>query len=143
MSWIPIRTAIKTKLDTLVGPGLLIGMVDDKFHNKISSYPAVMFEPSSDPGEFFTNSENMHVYTYEFVVVQEFESNGMGRDEAIRILGNAVDAVVNAFDNYQQLGGACDYTEAVTGEWFTANAGNGMALVARMTLRCHKLKAVT
>ena len=139
MSWIAIRTAIKTKLDTV--PGL--GMVDDKFHTDITSYPAVMFEPSADPSGFFTNTENKHVYTYEFFIVQEFESTGTGRDQAIRILGNAVDAVVDAFDSYQTLGGACDYTEAVTGDWFTANAANGMALVARMTLKCHKLKNVT
>lgn len=143
MSWITLRSAIKTKLDTLTGVGQPLGMVDDKFHTDITSYPAVMFEPSSDPNTFFTNSENKHVYTFEFFIVQEFESSGMGRDAAITILGNAVDAVVNAFDSYQTLGGACDYTEPVTGEWFTANAANGMALVARMTLKCHKLKTVT
>lgn len=139
MGWTTLRTVIKTKLDSLTG----LGMVDDKFHSNITSYPAVMFEPSVDPAQFFTNTENMHVYTYEMVVVQEFESTSTGRDEAIRILGNAVDTIVTGFDNYQTLGGNCEYTEPLVGEWFTANTGNGMAMCARLTLRCHKLISVT
>lgn len=143
MGWTSVRTAIKTKLDTLTGSGQLLGMVADEFTTNITSYPACMFEPSADPSAFFTNVENMHVYTYEIVILQETESLTIGRSEAIRKLGNAVDAVVAAFDNYQTLGGACDYTEAVTGEWFTANAGNGVLVGARITLKCHVLTTVS
>lgn len=143
MSWVTLRTTIKTKLDTLTGVGQPLGMVDDKFHNQVTSWPVCMFEPSSDPSGFFTNTENMHVYTFEMVVMQEMESTGTGRDEAIRILGGAVDSIVSAFDNYQTLGGACEFTEPVMGEWFTVNTGNGMAMCARITLKCHKLTSVT
>lgn len=139
MAWITLRTAIKTKLDTLTG----IGMVSDYFHSNITSYPAVMFEPSSDPSVAFTNTENEHVYVYEIIVIQEFESTGTGRSAAIRILGNAVDTVVTGFDNYQTLGGACEYTEATTAAWDTANTANGMVVFCRITLKCHKLIQVT
>lgn len=143
MSWTTLRSTIKTKLDTLTGSGQVLGMVDDKFHNQITAWPVCMFEPSADPSGFFTNTENMHIYTFEMVVMQEMESAGTGRDEAIRILAGAVDAIVSAFDNYQTLGGACEYTEPVTGEWFTVTTGSGMAMCSRITLKCHKLTSVT
>ena len=139
MSWITLRTAIKTKLDTLTG----LGQISDYFHSNITSYPAVMFEPSDDPSGFFTNTENEHVYTYDLFVIQECESTATGRQAAIRILGNAIDTVVNAFDSYQTLGGACEYTEPMVSSWNTANTANGIVVYGRITLKCHKLKTVT
>ena len=139
MSWVTLRTAIKTKLDTLSG----LGTISDYFHSNITSYPAVMFEPTDDPSVFFTNTENEHVYTYDIIIIQECESTGTGRQTAIRILGNAIDTVVNAFDSYQTLGGTCEYTEAMTSAWNTANTANGIVVYAKIVLKCHKLKTVT
>lgn len=139
MSWITLRTAIKTKLDTLSG----LGMIDDKYHDNITGYPAVMFEPGEDANHFYTNVENEHIYTFELFVVQEMESSSIGRDEAIRILGGAIDTVVNAFDSYQTIGGNCDWSEAAVTDTGESSIGSGMAKWARITLKCHKLKTVT
>ncbi len=134
-----MRTAISSRLTTISG----LGMTDNKYHHNFTGFPAVMFEPSSDPNTFYTHNENEHIYTFDLFVVQEMESTSTGRAEAIRLLGIAVDAVTDSFDSYQTLGGVCDFTEAIPAEWGTATIGDGMVMFAHLTLKCHKLKTVT
>ncbi len=139
MSWSTLSSTIKAKLQTISG----LGMVSDDYRVDITSYPAVLFQGSNDPSSFITNTENEHVYTFDLFIVQECESTGTGHSAALTIVYNAIDAVVNAFDSYQTLGGACEYTEAMTSVIDEINTSNGLMVFGRVTLKCHKLKTVT
>lgn len=135
--WHTLRPIIKAKLETIDD----FAFVDDKFTNDIAGYPCIMFEPADDPSEFSTNQTDLHQYTFNLYLLQEMES--IGRDEAIRILSQAVDAVTYAFLNDDSLGGACLYSKPIPSEWSEFTIGEGMVKSAKLSLKCFVLHQIS
>lgn len=135
--WHTLRPAILAQLTAITQ----FAFVDDKFTEDVTGYPAIMFEPSTDPSDFATNREDMHTYTFNIYILQEMEK--VGRDEAVRILASAVDAVTYSFLNDDTIGGACLFSKPVPSEWGEAITGHGMAKWAKLTLKCVVLHEIT
>lgn len=130
MSFNTLRTAISTKLNTVTQ----LAFVDDKHHTDMTGYPAATFEPVRLDNEFYTSSDNKRTYVFTVLIHQEI--NTIGRDEAVRILDGAVDAVKTAFDTDYTLGGAADYLDPITVDYTEYVEGNASTLVAILRLAC-------
>ena len=135
-----IRTAIKTKLNTLTGTGQPIAFVYPVHKAKIKGYPAITFEPSDMESDFATTVENQRVYIFRIAIHQEIEK--VGEEKSTDILTNAVDKVITAFDTDITLGGAVDFLNAVPVAWGEYKAGVGMVKIAEIVLRCNKIISV-
>lgn len=133
MGVITLRTAIKNKLDTVSQ----LQAVYDYFTSDVSGFPVAMFEPTQDPSKIATNRENEHAYTFDIFILQEIQN--IGRDEAIRILGGAVDAVVAAFDADPDLGANATMVEAAPTEWGEDSVGTGLVKWARVTITVYQI----
>jgi len=137
MSFNSIRTAISTKLNTVTQ----LAFVDDKHHTDMTGYPAATFEPVRLDNEFYTSSDNKRAYQFTILIHQEIDT--IGRDEAVRILDAAVDAVKSAFDTDYTLGGVVDYMEAITVDFSEYVEGNASTKVAILKLVCVSEEIVT
>lgn len=113
-----------TKLSTITQ----LAFVDDKHHTDITGYPAATFEPVRLENEFYTSSDNKRMYQFTILVHQEIDT--IGRDEAVRILNAAVDAIKSAFDTDYTLGGVVDYMDPITVEFTEYEEGNASVKVA-------------
>jgi len=113
-----VRTAIKAKLDTLTWTGKPFSIAYDYFTTKPASFPCVAFEPVDLVSSFNSTCENERTYSFEIVILQEMTEKP--RQDAIDIVLNAFNEVINAFDRDFELGGEVLKTEAVPwefGEW--------------------------
>ena len=71
------------------------------------------------------------------VIHQEMEN--AGREKALDILCETVDAVLSAFDEDYNLGGVVDFNLALpSGPWGEYTSGNGAVKYAILSLTCTK-----
>lgn len=132
MSFTTMRPEVKTKLDGITE----LATVYDYHAFNFSGFPAATFEPSGHEADFITVDDNVRTYGFEVIIWQEIEK--VGRDEAVRILAAAVDAVVTAFDGDYNLNGTADFCLAVPSVWGEATTGEGATLFATLNLQCRK-----
>jgi hypothetical protein len=131
------------KLNTLVSATLkeVVGYKIDPLEYEFAQFPVAEVIESGNDSDYYTNKENMRVYAFEVWIYQESENSGL--DSAYSTLRSAVDAIIDAFDNDQTLGGAVDWVEpAPAGFSDFPRRGKKMA-AAVVTLRCHKLKLLS
>jgi hypothetical protein len=131
--WHTIRPQIKAVLDTVTE----LAFVKASYTQDVTGFPAAMFEASSDSPSFETNREDVHVYAFDIIIIQEMEQ--LGRDEGERVLGAAVDAVTYAFLNNDTINGTCLWCEPIPSAWTSGAIGEGAVKWARLTLKCHVL----
>ena len=132
-----IRTAIRNKLETLVGEGKPLAFVYDIHTTKIDGYPSATFEPSDMESDFATTTENLRTYVFRIVIHQETEK--VGKSKALEILAHAVDETIKLFDNDITLGGAVSFLNAVPSAWGEYSEGVGQVKHAEIVLRCNKI----
>lgn len=130
--FIDLRAAIETKLNTVSN----LAEVKNVHTDKLDGFPAATFEPSGNEAELFTNTDNMRRYAFDIFIHQEMKV--AGRDKALDILCATVDAVLSAFDEDFNLGGACDFCFALPSSWAEYTGGNGAVKYAMLTLVCNK-----
>ncbi len=141
MSFVSLKTAILNKLNTLKGLGQPLNYVYDEHRTDFEGFPAATFEPSDLESDFETVTDNLRHYIFRIVIWQEAEKVGLG--QSIDILADAVDKVIDAFDQDYTLGGACDVVKAVPVEWGVVPAGNGIVRYAEIKLECIKSTSIT
>jgi len=134
-SFSTLHTAIKAKLDTLSGSGQPLAVVYGYHEASPSGYPAASVEMSTLGNDFFTTKDNLRAYAFDIFIYQEFST--IGRESAVGILMDVVDAVVAAFDGDFSLGGACDYCKPIPMQSGYAEGADGSILWAQMTLACY------
>lgn len=136
MSIVAIRTAIKSKLDSLSGDGNPLQDVRDEHCTGFNGYPAVTFEPSDVLNDFETNVENMRRYVFRIVVHQETEK--VTRSEALDILCGVVDTLMDEFDKDSSLSGVAIMSKAVPSVWGSYSEGAGVVLYSELKLEVLK-----
>lgn len=119
MGFTSIRAAINTKLLAITELAAVY-----RYHTfDMEKYPAATFEPSELASEFYTNSDDKNVYVFTIIIHQQIPPQG--RDESLRRLLVAVDAVKIALAADYNLGGVVDRsnTTAVTfGQYVEGNS---------------------
>lgn len=136
MSFQVIRPLILTKLQAISD----IQFATDSHTSKLTGFPAATFEPSGNENSFFTNAENQRRYTFDIVVHQEMSV--LGRDEAIRVLGEVCDAIITAFDEDYRLSNNVDFCLALPSAWGEYKSGSASIKYAMLTLTCVKTAIV-
>lgn len=127
-----LRAAIETKLNSISELSTVL-----RTHlGNMDGFPCATFEPSKNDSVLYTNTDNLRDYAFDIVIHQEMEN--AGRDKAIEILCIAVDAVLTAFDEDFNLGGACDFCLALPSAWGEYTGDNGAIKYAMLTLVCKK-----
>lgn len=134
MSYTSIRSAIETKLNTLTGSGKLAG-VYDSFEEKITGYPAVMFEPVGYESEMHSTTDNLRTYEFVLVFFTTFDKTKT-RSEALDILLPAVDDAIAILESDYTLGGVVDYINNTVGDVRVESSPSGAILFVEMRLRC-------
>lgn len=140
MSFISLKTAIKNKLDTLKGDDQPLVEVYDEHTTELAGFPCATFEPSDLESDFETTTQNFRRYIFRLVIHQEMGK--VGRGEAVRILAQAIDLIIDAFDQDYSLGGACNFcnaTPSMFGEYETAK---GIIKFAEIKLVCNKAVSI-
>lgn len=132
MTFQVIRPLILTKLSGISD----IQFADDKHSSNLTGFPAATFEPSGNENVYFTNAENQRKYAFDIIIHQEITK--AGRDEAIRILGETVDAVISAFDTDYRLSNNVDFCMALPSKWGEYVSGSATIKYAMLTLVCVK-----
>lgn len=130
MSFTTLRPVIKTKLDGIDE----LAYVNDFHTMETDGYPMATFEPSGHENSMISDSDNFRAHTFDIIVQQEMEN--IGRDEAVRILAAAVDAIITAFDEDLTLGGATQWCTPIPSAWGTTNV-EGAVMYATMQLVCN------
>lgn len=135
-----IRTAITTKLNTLVWAGKPLAVVYDYYPLGISGYPAVMFEPTGLDSSFMTTDENYRDYGFKIVLLQEF--NTIPRSTAMWIIIDAFDQIVYEFDKDFTLGWVIEMLDAVPWDVVTIDYENWVALAIEMKISCRVIRSI-
>ena len=108
-----VRTAIKNKLDELTGDGKVFVADYNYFTTKTTGFPCVMFEPSELSSVYEDTAYNYRSYTFNIVIVQEM--NKISRSDAMDILLNCFEKVIDAFDQDRTLSGVVEQVDATGG----------------------------
>lgn len=135
-----LRTAIKSKLDSLSGSGQVLTIAYDYHETAPAGFPAASFEPLGIQNQMFTTDDNLIGYSFEIVIQQEFSS--ITRSAAVGILCRALDSIIAAFNADSSLSGACNYTIPVNGSFGFFEGANGSILWTTLTLICFAEVAV-
>lgn len=98
-----IRSAIKTKLDTLKVVWKPLAFVYDYFTTKAEWYPVAMFEPVDLTSETDNTCENKRDYQFRIFVLQEMTIKT--REEAINLVLDSFQEIIDAFDKDWTLWG--------------------------------------
>lgn len=130
--FVTLKAAILAKLQTVS----VLQQVTDYYSSDIEGWPAAGFEVSGNSSVMFTNDDNLRGYGFKIIILQEMEE--AGRQKANDIICEALDAVLSAFDEDFNLGGACDYVLAAPSEVVDGTIGNGAIKLAMIKLTCMK-----
>lgn len=132
-----VRTAIKNKLDTLTGDGKVFVSDYNYFTTKTTGFPCVMFEPSELSSVYEDTAYNYRSYTFNIVIVQEM--NKISRSDAMDILLNCFEKVIDAFDQDRTLSGVVEQVDATSGTFGEIDMEKWPALYISTNLICRVL----
>ena len=121
--WNTLRTKILQKLAAQTGTGKPLVSVFDNHQDDFEGFPVATFEPTSKEEGFLSTAENVETYTFEIVVHQEMEKVGAG--EAIRIVGDCLDAIASDFRSDFTLGGLARLVRPTGADWGRYPTGQG------------------
>lgn len=136
-----LLTEVKTELETLKTSGVL-GDVKWYFTTNVTSYPCALFEPASNllSNSELTTCENERIYGVVIYLVYPHKENE--REDAVWIVSDAFDEVVELFDKNWTLNNKATRLEATQWVWTTIDWAKWQALVAEVNLKIHVLSYV-
>lgn len=138
-----IKTAIKAKLDTLLGSGLGEVIVDDfkvdPLQRDAGTYPLAVVGTPAITSLAETNRDNMRTYTYVITVVMKGENIATDHD-----VEDLLESIIDLFDNDPTLGGNCEGAVDPAGSDPQAYTTPDRTWIwFEVTLRCKALKVLT
>jgi hypothetical protein len=98
-SWEHIRNKVVSKLEAITQINEVLEFPSEEF----TKFPVAMLETVRNESDYETTTQNKRTYVFSIYILQDIESVEMKK--ARRIIQDAVDAVLDAFDNDQQLSG--------------------------------------
>lgn len=144
MSWVTIRAAIKTKLDTLVMSGTLGIVYNGELQQQnvdIPAWPAAELVRIDESSDYLTNREDLDTYNFAINLLLQFPDD---RTNTVEITMDAVlDTVKQTFLSDATLGGVLDARIepiAMVGSvitWFGKQVRKDQII-----LKCRKIKSM-
>ena len=132
-----VRSAIKSKLDWLTGEGKCFAWVSNVFTQDVSWFPFVMFEPVELQSEFADTANNYRDFIFNIVIVQEM--NQISRGDAMDIVLNCFEKMIDAFDQDFTLWGVVNQVDATQGNFGEIDLWKWPCLYLSSQLNCRVL----
>ena len=132
-----VRNAIKSKLEALTGEWQPFVQTSDYFTQKATGFPFVMFEPSEMSSVYEDTANNYRNFVFQIVIVQEM--NQISRGEALDILMNCFEQMIDAFDQDRTLWWIVQQVDATNGEFGEIDMEKWPCLYLSSKLNCRVL----
>lgn len=132
-----VRNAINTKLSSLTWEGKVFQAYSNFYTQKASWFPFVMFEPTEMSSEYEDTANNYRNFTFNVVIVQEM--NQITRGDAMDILLNCFEQMIDAFDTDWTLWGVVQQVDATDGEFGEIDMEVWPCLYLSSSLSCRVL----
>lgn len=132
-----VRNAIATKLSSLTWDNKVFVQYSNYFTQKATGFPFVMFEPASMSSVYEDTANNYRNFIFQIVIVQEM--NQISRGDAMDILLNAFEQMVDAFDQDWTLWWTVQMVEATNGEFGEIDMEKWPCLYLSSNLNCRVL----
>lgn len=118
-----IRQALKTSIEEVLGNK---AKVYSYYENKPEQYPCVIFDISSQQGDFLTDAENIHSITFQAILQVKF---GVLLDEesATNKVDELTDIITAQLESDWTLGNTVDYCTPVVGQREIVEIPDGIA----------------
>ncbi len=111
--------------------------------NQFDALPAVTIVPRSIPAEYAVVNANERRYTFEVTCYHSLDEKAL--DLSYQHMRWFVGAVMNKLDRSQDLADPAkgltalvDFVIPTTGDWFEEQTGEGLSIVAPITVVCRK-----
>jgi hypothetical protein len=128
-----IRTQLKAVLNTLTGAGKL-SIVYEYHEGNLASFPSATFDVSDVSNDFLTNAENIRQYSWKVFVYQDIQPGTVDLSDAVRILDNVCDDIIQAIETNLTLNSTCDYSRPAVGPRMFMQSPQGEMLVQELTI---------
>lgn len=132
-----IRNAIKTKLDSLTWEWKCFAWDSNVFTQNVSGFPFVMFEPVELQSEYEDTANNYRNFIFNIVIVQEM--NQISRWEAMNIVLNCFEQMIDAFDQDFTLWWVVQQVDATQGNFGEIDLWKWPCLYLSSNLNCRVL----
>lgn len=132
-----VRNAIKSKLDSLTWDGKVFVQASNVFTQKATGFPFVMFEPSEMSSVYEDTANNYRNFIFQIVIVQEM--NQISRADAMDILLNCFEQMVDAFDQDWTLWWVVQQVDATNGNFGEIDMEKWPCLYLSSNLNCRVL----
>ena len=132
-----VRSAIKSKLDSLTWEWKCFAWVSNVFTQDVSWFPFVMFEPVELQSEFADTANNYRDFIFNIVIVQEM--NQVSRGDAMDIVLNCFEKMIDAFDQDFTLWGVVQQVDATQGNFGELDLWKWPCLYLSSQLNCRVL----
>ena len=136
-----VRNAIQTKLETLTGENKVFVQASNYFTQKATWFPFVMFEPSEMSSVYEDTANNYRNFVFQIVIVQEM--NHVTRGEAMDILLNCFEQMIDAFDQDWTLWWVVQQVDATNGEFGEIYMEKWPCLYLSSNLNCRVLVPIS
>jgi len=127
-------TSIKTaaKIQQIAGADLPAG-----------EWPLVTVSPSDNENDYYTTESTMRGYGFNIKVKHVTNKEVLDLEDVDGVLMAVADAIIDAFDNDETLGGACHISQPVAGPFDFERAAVGEVRVVLLKLKCQVHKYLT
>jgi len=132
-----IRSAIKSKLDSLTWDWKVFAQCSNVYTQNVSWFPFVMFEPVELQSEFEDTAYNYRDFIFNIVIVQEM--NQISRGDAMDIILNCFEQMIDAFDQDFTLWGVVQQVDATQGNFGEIDLWKWPCLYLSSNLNCRVL----
>lgn len=132
-----VRNAITTKLWTLTGEWKVFVQASNYFTQKATGFPFVMFEPTEMSSVYEDTANNYRNFIFQIVIVQEM--NQISRGDAMDILLNCFEQLIDAFDQDWTLWWVVQQVDATNGEFGEIDMEKWPCLYLSSNLNCRVL----
>lgn len=136
-----VRNAIQTKLNELTGEWKPFVQSSNYFTQKAVWFPFVMFEPAEMSSVYEDTANNYRNFVFQIVIVQEM--NQISRGEAMDILLNCFEQMIDAFDKDWTLWWVVQMVDATNGEFGEIDMEKWPCLYLSSNLNCRVLVPIT
>lgn len=111
---VEIKALIKTKIESIQEDGnSIFGEVVDYAKGDFTGYPAVIIRSTGGVGEYIDTARNERTFSFTIDLFQEQSEEGKSKEQASDIMENAVDKILEAFDQDKTLGNEVQTVEVV------------------------------
>ncbi len=107
-----VRQSLRSSLESVLGDR---AVVYPYYENNPQQYPCVIFDISSQQGDFLTNIENLHSVTFQAILQVKFGVS-LSEEDATNLVDELTDIITAQLETDYSLNGSVDYCTPVVGQ---------------------------